>query len=150
MGTRITSLGWYQPGFGTPLSAPHFHQSNLIGHARRGGTGEPPGALREKETIHLCRSPLLERAGAVFWAGQSPGWNGSMPALSSNYRASRELGDHSDYRSRFGVSGSSGPAVEANMVLRASGADAKNPGGGNRGFVSGRIESGKNPLVQPS
>jgi hypothetical protein len=65
IGTRLRFLGGVPySGFG-PFSRP-FRDGNLIGDGQGAGTGEPPEALREEETIHLFRSPLWERVRGCF------------------------------------------------------------------------------------
>jgi len=70
MGTRQNSPGWEtHEGFGTPPSSSPLHDRTISGHAPGAGTGEPPGALREEETIHRFRSPFWKGTGLFLWAG---------------------------------------------------------------------------------
>jgi hypothetical protein len=66
MGSHIRFLGWNPSVFGTPplFPYPHFREPNLTGLPPGAGAGEPPGALREEETIHQNRT-VLETHGIV-------------------------------------------------------------------------------------
>jgi hypothetical protein len=63
-----TNQGFGIPSFPTRRSM----AANIISRAGT-GTGEPPGALREEETIHQ-NGTRLDGYGAFLRAGQCPGW----------------------------------------------------------------------------
>jgi hypothetical protein len=96
MGTRIRVPGWYRPGLGTPLvllPCP-FTKATSSATLLGAGTGEPPGALREEETIHLCRSPFWEGHGGCFGGPVSPRMERGNAAVGS------QLGGFSEHKPR--------------------------------------------------